>query len=94
MTTAILVIKHGGKRKSEAFDRQKLLKSIEAAASSVSLTNGVANDIADKATASVETWLADKTEVTSDDIRRIAARIVTKFSAEAGYLYQNQKEVL
>lgn len=90
-----LVIKmHAGKEHSEAFDPEKLHDSIEAACLSVGLASGLAIDSATHVTQTVELWLADKPEVTSDDIRRIATRALTIISPEAAYLYKHHHTML
>lgn len=90
----ITVIKHQGKRKSEAFDAGKLLASIEAACHSVRLPEGAARGTARQTAKAVETWLLGKAEVTSDDIRRKATATLTIVSPEAGYLYKHHNTIL
>lgn len=92
--TQISVIKHQGKRSSEAFNPAKLLASIEAACHSVRLPEGVAHDTAEHTRKAVELWLRGKAEVTSDDIRRKATATLTLVSPEAGYLYKHHNTIL
>lgn len=94
MSAGTMVVKHQGRRPSEAFEAAKLTRSIEAACLSVGLSEGSASDTARTTVASVQRWLLHKPEVTSDDIRRVAATALGKVSAEAGYLYQHHKTIL
>ncbi len=89
-----VVLKRRGQRSSEPFDSDKLLASIEAACLSVRLTDGVANDTAKQAVSHVENWAKDKSEVTSNDIRRITGDVLSRVSPEAGYLYQHHKSIM
>lgn len=94
MTSHVTVIKHQGKRPSEPYDPKKLIASIEAVCHSVRLSEGVARDTAAHTGKALELWLHDKTEVTSDDIRRIATDTLTLVSPEAGYLYKHHNTML
>lgn len=91
--SSVTVIKQQGRRTSESFDAHKLLASIEAACHSVSLSEGVARDTAEHAKRAVELWLHEKSEVTSDDIRRIATGALAIVSPEAGYLYKHHDSI-
>ena len=94
-STDTLVIKlHDGKEHTEAFDAKKLYASIESACLSVGLATGLSSDTAHHTTKTVELWLADRPEVTSDDIRRIATRSLTIVSPEAAYLYKHHHTML
>lgn len=90
----VLIIKHGRTKHAEPFDADKLLASVYAACLSVRLPEGVASDTAKTVTIEVARWLRDKIEVTSDDIRRTAARSLENISKEASYIYQNYKKLL
>ena len=94
MSTDILIVKHGGKRVSELFSEAKLQKSIVAACLSVRAPVGEADIIAQKVCTKVLDWCATKPEVTSNDIRRIAATALEKFHPEAAYLYKHHRLVL
>ena len=94
MSREVVVIKQQGRRKAELFDTDKLAKSIEAACHSVRLPQGVARDTAEHTCKAVELWLINKSEVTSDDIARIATQTLAIVSPEAGYLYKHHDTVL
>lgn len=89
-----IVLKRSGQRASEPFDVDKLRDSIRSACLSVRLTDGVADDTAQRTTAIVEQWLEGRPEVTSDDIRRVATDALTRVSPEASYLYQHHKSII
>lgn len=94
MSDPILVIKRGGKRTSERFDKAKLKKSIAAACLSVRTPGGEADQIAENVAGKVSDWCDTKPEVTSSDLRRIAAQSLEKFHPEAAYLYKHHRLVL
>lgn len=90
-----LVIKlHDDTAKSEKFNTKKLCASIESACLSVGLATGLADDTARHVTKTVELWLANRPEVTSEDIRRIATQSLTIISPEAAYLYKHHHTML
>jgi len=86
-----LIIKSNGKRQSEYFVRLKLFKSIIAACLSVRTPEGQAELTANKVCNDVEKWLEKHPEVTSNDIRRTAAKYLKKYQPEAAYLYEQRQ---
>lgn len=74
---------------SEQFDPLKLHASIVAACLAVRTLEGEAHLAAERVTRHVIEWLATKTEVTSADIRRVASLHLTKYHAEAAYMYEH-----
>jgi len=88
MNLAVDIIKHGGKRQSERFMREKLHTSIVAACLSVRTPEGQANGIAHAVCDAVITWLQQRPEVTSHDIRLVATRHLKSHHPEAAYLYE------
>lgn len=91
---AIDVIKRGGQRPTEPFMREKLHHSIHAACLSVRSTDGPALDAADKVCDRVTIWCEARAEVTSDDIRRQAAKALAVFHPEAAYFYQHHRMIM
>lgn len=91
MTLAVDIVKHGGKRPSEAFSRDKLHASIVAACLSVRTPEGQAETTARVVCDAVIVWLDGRPEVTSNDIRIAAARHLKKHQPEAAYLYEQQR---
>lgn len=94
MTPNVTVIKRAGARPSEHFDNDKLKNSIIAACLSVKTPRGEAEDTADRVYQDVVKWCSDKQEITSDDIRRVAARSLEIYHSEAAYLYKHHRLVL
>jgi transcriptional regulator NrdR family protein len=90
----VSVIKQGSKRVAEPFSANKLFESILAACLSVRLAEGAAEHTAGRTTKEVENWLINKSEVTSNDIRRQAAKTLIVLCPEAGYLYQQNKTIM
>ncbi len=71
----------------ERFDRDKLFNSIVKACLSARRPEGQAESTAKSVCNEVVKWLDDRPEVTSHDIRRIAAKSLELFDPEAAYLY-------
>jgi len=91
MGLAVDIVKRGGERASESFMQEKLHASIVAACLSVRTPIGQAESIARSVTETVMSWLADKPEVTSYDLRRVAAGHLHTHHPDAAYLYQQHK---
>lgn len=94
MGRAIDIVKRGGQRPSEPFDRTKLHSSVRAACLSVRSPEGEAELTAETVCAIVINWCDTKPEVTSSDLRRKATDALTKLHPEAAYLYQHHRLVI
>lgn len=90
MDPKTLVVKNNGRRPSEEFSRTKLHHSIVAACLAVRSSVGQAEHVGKIVTDEVITWLNNKPEVTSADIRKIAGEHLKRYSPDAAYLYINQ----
>lgn len=88
------IVKAGGKRPSEEFSADKLHKSIVAACLTDLTPIGEAEEIARTVCLHVIAWCAEKGEVTSADLRRIAASTLERFHPEAAYLYRNHQQIV
>lgn len=88
------VIKRAGKRPTEDFEKAKLHASILAACLSVRSPEGEAEKIAEAVCHHVATWLEQKPEVTSSDVRRKASEMLHILNPEAAYLYKHHELVL
>ncbi len=94
MTTSDVVIYNQFTGVSEEFSSPRLSSSIDHACRAVGLPDGVVYDTARRVSQATEHWLEQKAEVTTEDIRRFAARHLSIVSAEAGYLYQNEQTIM
>lgn len=94
MSLAVDVVKRGGKRPTEKFDRDKLHRSIKAACLSLRTPDGLAEDTASGVCDVVILWLDNKPEVTSDDIRNHAAKHLEKIHPEAGFIYRRYRFII
>lgn len=72
---------------TEHFQKEKLHKSIQASCLSARDFIGAAELTAQKVCHHVEEWLELKHEVTSADLRRVAAIALYKYSPSAAYIY-------
>lgn len=71
----------------ERFDYDRLHKSILSACLSARQPDGQAESTAKSVCNSVVEWIKQRPEVTSHDIRRIAAKNLETYDPEAAYLY-------
>ena len=94
MGISVDIIKHGGYKQTEKFTREKLHASIVAACLSVRTPEGQAENIARTICNSVIEWLQQRPEVTSHDIRIVAARHLKSYHPEAAYLYEQHRITL
>lgn len=94
MADKVFIVKSGGKRPSEEFQPEKLHRSIVATCLSLRTPEGQAEEIAKAVCLEVIKWCSSKPEITSADIRRIAAEVLSKHHPEAAYLYKQQLTVL
>ena len=78
-------------RRPTPFDPLVLHQSIVEACLSVRSHDGEAHSTAERVCRHVIDWLATKTEVTSQDIRRVAAKHLGTYHPEAAYMYQNME---
>ena len=88
------IVKRGGQRDHEPYMRNKLHHSIVTTCFSVRSSEGSANTAADAVCKAIEEWLHERPEVTSDDIRRVAARTLEIHNPEAAYFYIHQKNIV
>lgn len=88
------IVKRQGKRPTEAYSNKKLHASIVATCLSVHAPDGQAEATAKAVCAAVESWLDDKPEVTSEDIRRKASTILSQYHPEAAQLYKHHHMVI
>lgn len=91
---AIDIVKRSGKRPSEPYDRTKLYRSIIAVCRSVRSTEGAAETAATYVCDAVTVWLEKRPEVTSEDVRRIAARHLAQHNSDAAYLYRQHNHII
>lgn len=79
---------------SEPFDAVKLHSSIVDACLAVRSHEGEAHSTAERVCRSVIDWLVGRSEVTSNDIRRVAGQQLATYHPEAAYLYQNEPRMI
>ena len=81
-------------RTPEAFDPVKLHNSIAAACLAVRAFEGEAHITAERVCKAVLDWLMTKKEVTSADLRRVAAKHLTLYHPEAAYIYEHHRLIV
>ncbi len=85
------VVKRAGH--NELYDERKLYASIFSACQSVREPMGSAELIADKVAKDMNEWIAKKYEVTSNDIRHMAARHLQVYHPDAAYMYLHHRVI-
>lgn len=88
------VVKNSHHRHPEPFDRDKLHKSIVAACLSSGAPSGNAEHMARRVVDDVMVWLESRPEVTSNDLRRVAAQALRTYHPDASYLYEHHRSTL
>lgn len=88
------VVKSGSHKHPELFSRDKLHASIVSACLSSGTPTGHAESITRRVVDEVVVWLENRPEVTSADIRRIAARYLKTYHPDASYLYEHHRSTL
>jgi len=89
------VVKNSRRRQHpEAFSREKLHKSIVAACLASGAPTGHAESIARRVTEEVVGWVEHRPEVTSNDIRRVAAQHLRTYHPDASFLYEHHRSTL
>lgn len=88
MGTSVDVVKRGGHRPSEQFIRDKLHSSVMAACLSVKTPAGQAETIANAVCSNVMSWIENKPEITSQDIRIATSKHLNAHHPDAAYMYE------
>lgn len=88
------VVKNSHHRHPEPFSRDKLHKSIVAACLTAGAPTGHAESLARRVVDDVETWLESRPEVTSSDLRRVAAHSLRTYHPDASFLYEHHRSTL
>lgn len=85
-----IVKRHGH---TELFDDRKLYASVFASCLAVREPIGGAELIADKVVSDVVSWIENKHEVTSNDIRVQAAKHLHTYHEDAAYIYSHHRMI-
>ncbi len=85
------IVKRSGS--SQAYDSKKLYASVYAACLAVRETADTAEMIAEKVEADTHKWLHNKSEVTSNDLRRAAATQLHRYNPDAAYAYLHHRVI-
>lgn len=88
------VVKNSRHNHGEPFNRDKLHKSLVAACLSSGAPTGHADSMATRVTEDVIRWLKSRPEVTTNDLRRVAAKSLRTYHPDASYLYEHHRSTL
>jgi len=86
-----LVVKRKGHK--ETFDARKIYASVYSACRNVMLQEGEAELIADKVSKEVQSDVAKKTDVSSEQILKTTADILRKYNTDAAFMYETHRDV-
>lgn len=88
-------MQHIVKRKghTEPYDERKVYASVFAACQSVREPAGSSELVADKVQKEVSSWIAQKHEVTANDIRRQAAKHLSVYNPDAGHMLLHHRVI-
>jgi transcriptional regulator NrdR family protein len=76
---------------TENYDSKRLNKAVKHAAAANRTPHGDAENFASRVVERVEQWLADKTEITSRELRLQTAAILADYNFDAAEYYLNEK---
>lgn len=85
------VVKRGGH--SEEYDERKFYASIFAASLMLREPSTTAELVAEKVTTSMNNWIRNKHEVTSDDLRRKGSEFLEFYNPDAAYIFKHQRNM-
>lgn len=88
------VVKRGGARPTESYQRAKLEHSIRAALRTAKAPDGQTEDTASAVCDIVEQWLSSRPEITSNDLRRKATSALEPLHPEAAFIYKSYKIIM
>ena len=91
MDRVVDIVKRGGRRPTEQFDRKKLHNSIVAACLSIHTPEEQAEAVARAVSDAVIIWLENHHEVTSSDLRIITTKHLKIHHPEAAYIYEQYR---
>ncbi|HSX27892.1 MAG TPA: ATP cone domain-containing protein [Candidatus Saccharimonadales bacterium] len=79
---------------SQPFDPEKLYRSVYAACLSVQTPSGEAQLTARRVFHDMQPWLESKEEITTADVRRLAAHHLSTYNPHAAHLFASQPHLL
>lgn len=85
------IVKRAGHK--ESYDSRKVYASVYAACLAVRTHPEEAELIADKVTESINAWVTDKVEVTSQGIFLHCAGVLFDLNPDAAYMYKTHRDV-
>lgn len=85
-----LIVKRQGH--TEAYDSKKIYASVYSAVLSVRGPAATAELVAQEVTDGISDWVKNKHEVTSNDIRRVAAEHLRLLNPDAAHIYKNHRK--
>ena len=83
-----IVKRHGH---TEPYDERKIYASVFASCQAVREPAGSAELVSEKVVSDVNNWIAKKHEVTSNDIRRQAAKHLKAYNSDAAYIFMHHR---
>lgn len=81
------------KKSTTNYDKTRLNAAVAEIARSNRIRPGDADNLAARVMSKVESWLSDKNEITSYELRLQTALALADFDADAAYLYENENKL-
>jgi len=75
------------------YDRERLGTAVERAAMANRMRPGDAANFARRVVDRIDCWLADKTEITGQELRLQTASALATYDPDTAYLYENEKRL-
>ena len=85
------IVKRAGHK--ESYDARKVYASVYAACLAVRIHPAEAELVADKVTQSINAWVTDKTQVTSQGIFLQVTEVLRSLNPDAAYMYRTHRDV-
>ena len=82
------------KKKTHEYSSTALKQEIIKNARSLGLAENWAATIAEQTVKTVDAWVASRSIVTENDIRRVAYKKLKELNADVAYIYQNHGKIL
>ncbi|MBI4050745.1 MAG: hypothetical protein HY396_02100 [Candidatus Doudnabacteria bacterium] len=86
------IVKRKGHK--EKFDARKVYASVYAACRNAHLSEIQSEKIADSVTKTVEKWIADKAEVSSQQIFEEITKILRHLEPDTAFLYETHRDIV
>ena len=89
--SGIHIVKRRGHK--EPYDGKKVYASVYAACLNTHMNKEEAENVAEKVLGEIDSWLADKREVASDEIFKKITETLKKHSTDTAFMYETHRDI-